>query len=329
MPWKERCRVEERLAFASEYARGHQTMASLCRKYGISRKTGYKWAARYLLEGVRGLEDRTSRPRSNARAVSDEIADYFIEMRRRRKWGPKKLKAVAEELNPDMTFPSASTIGELLKRHGLTDSRKYRRRTPPDTEPFRECKAPNSTWCADFKGDFQVRGRRCYPLTVMDAFSRYLIVCVGLRNTSFEAARPVFERAFEEFGLPRAIRTDNGSPFASRGAGGLSKLSAWWVKLGIRHERIAPGRPEQNGRHERMHRTLKQATASPPQASLTRQQLAFDRFRHITTRSGLMKRSGRSHRLASTRDRTCAMRRAAKTCHTRTAMNSGEFSVAA
>lgn len=274
--------MEEREAFAREYARGDETMAELCRRYGISRKTGYKWAGRYLREGPAGMGDRSSRPRSNSRAVGDGMVEFLLSVRRRYPtWGPKKIRAKAIEFNPDIVFPAASTIGEILKRHGLTQPRKYRRRAPPQSAPFAPYQEPNAVWCADFKGHFAVRRRPCHPLTVMDGFSRFLLRCDALKDTSCEKARPMFERAFREYGLPRVIRTDNGTPFATRAAGGLSALSAWWVKLGIRPERIEPGHPEQNGRHERMHKTLKQEAASPPQPSFARQQTAFDRFRFI------------------------------------------------
>jgi transposase InsO family protein len=176
-------------------------------------------------------------------------------------------------------MPAASTIGDILKRHGLIKQRRRRVHTPPYTKPFAQCSAPNSVWCVDFKGHFKTQdGVRCYPLTIMDAYSRFLIRCEGVLDPDTENVRPIFESAFREFGMPAAVRSDNGPPFASSGAGGLTALSVWWLKLGIAHERIAPGKPQQNGRHERMHRTLKQETATPPHANLRSQQRAFDRF---------------------------------------------------
>jgi len=195
-------------------------------------------------------------------------------------WGPRKLKAWLEQRRPDYLFPAASTIGELLKRNGLVRKRRKRQKTPPHTAPFAACGRPNDTWCVDFKGNFRVGdGSRCFPLTIMDAHSRFLLRCEGLEAANYKAVRPVFESAFEEFGLPDVIRSDNGSPFATKGAGGLSELSAWWVRLGIRPERIEPGKPQQNGRHERMHLTLKKETALPPRASMLAQQRRFDAFR--------------------------------------------------
>jgi len=282
MPWNEVSVFDERIEFAREYACGLETMAELCRRYGINRKTGYKWAGRFLLEGARGMADRSSRPKSNSRAVDDEVVEFLLSVRRVHKsWGPKKIRAKAMEWYPDVAFPAASTIGEVLKRHGITKPRRRRNGAPPRTQPFSEYTAPNSVWCADYKGQFRVRGKYCYPLTIMDGFSRYLLRCDALIATTFELAKPMFQAAFREYGIPAVIRTDNGAPFASRAAGGLGRLSVWWIKLGIRPERIEPGKPQQNGRHERMHRTLKQEAASPPEPSFTRQQRAFDRFRGI------------------------------------------------
>jgi transposase InsO family protein len=194
-------------------------------------------------------------------------------------WGPRKLRAYLQRDTPKIVWPAASSIGDLLRREGLAHPRRKRKRTPPYTQPLQHAAAPNQVWCADFKGWFLTQdGARCDPLTITDAYSRYLIRCCGVKKTDGEHAWAVFEAAFREFGLPESIRTDNGSPFASRAPGGLSQLSMLWLRLGIRHERIEPGKPQQNGRHERMHQTLKHETASPPERNLRRQQMAFLRF---------------------------------------------------
>jgi putative transposase len=178
-----------------------------------------------------------------------------------------------------LKLPVANSVNAIFEKYGLARARQSRRRTPPFTEPFADIDAPNRVWCVDFKGDFKTGdGRRCYPLTITDGFSRMLLCCTALHSTKTKRVQPIFDAVFRKYGLPDRIRTDNGTPFASRGAGGLSRLSIWWIKLGIRHERIEPAHPEQNGRHERMHRTLKQETQRPPSASLRAQQARFNRF---------------------------------------------------
>ena len=195
-------------------------------------------------------------------------------------WGAVTLLEWFGRRHPKVALPAASTVAELLKREGLVKPRVRTRRTPPYTQPFAHAGAPNAVWSADFKGHFRTGDRLyCYPLTVSDGFSRYLLACRGLLHPTHEAVRPWFERLFREYGLPLAIRTDNGVPFASRALAGLSRLSAWWLRLGITPERIEPGCPQQNGRHERMHRTLKRGSCTPPRASLAAQQRAFDRFK--------------------------------------------------
>lgn len=278
MPWKEKTVVEQRKQFIAHYQRGEDTVAELARRFGVSRKTAYKWIGRYV-EGL-DLEDRSRRPHTNPRAIPPQLVDALVDARKRRpRWGAKKLRAFLAQRNPNVPLPSVSAMAAVFKRHGLVRPRRKRRRVPPSSTPFGHVAAPNDLWCIDFKGDFDVGGRRCYPLTVTDAYSRYLIACVGLRRTDENSVRRVLEQVFLEFGLPRAIRSDNGAPFASRGIGGFSKLSVWWLRLGIRHERIEPGKPQQNGRHERMHLTLKQMTAMPPENTMRAQQRAFDVFR--------------------------------------------------
>jgi len=256
-------------------------MSSLCRDHGISRETGYKWLRRFEALGAAGLSDRSRRPHRSGLARAEEVVSAALALKRAYPlYGPKKLRAKLEGLHPDWAVPAASTIGEWLKQQGLVEPRRLRRRCPPYTEPFAAVRAPNDVWSTDFKGHFRTGdGRRCDPLTVKDAYSRYLLSCKAVAAPDHEHVQPRFERLFREFGLPLAIRSDNGPPFATIGAGGLSKLAVWWLKLGIKPERIEPGKPEQNGRHERMHETLKQAVADPPARSWHAQQAALERFR--------------------------------------------------
>ncbi|MFH2057217.1 MAG: IS481 family transposase [bacterium] len=272
--------MDERLRFVGECMRGERSMSALCMEFGISRKTGYRLLHRYRLEGLLGLFDRSRSPHCHPQAVSDDLVEAILGLRERHpRWGPRKLRAWLDRNRPRTSWPSASTIGRILLSHGKTAGRGRRRRTPPYSQPFRTCLEPNAVWCADFKGWFRTAdGARCQPLTVSDAHSRFLLVCRALPATTQGSVRPVMEAAFREYGLPWAIRTDNGAPFASTALGGLSRLAVWWIKLGIMPERIDPGCPEQNGRHERLHRTLKEETASPPRPSLSQQQLTFDRF---------------------------------------------------
>lgn len=281
MPWKETSVVEERIRFIMELERGDISKAALCRRFGISRPTGDKWIRRYEIARLQGLSDEPRTPRRHPNETPEELAELIVVLRRRYpNWGPKKLHVLLERRYPQMAWPACSTIGEVLRRAGLTVGRKHRRHTPPHTQPFAACDRPNAVWCADFKGWFRTGdGARCDPLTISDAHSRYLLRLQGMRDTKEGPVRCLFEATFREYGLPWAIRTDNGTPFASHGIGGLSRLSVWWLKLGIEPERIEPGKPQQNGRHERMHLTLKQETTSPAARDLRRQQLVFDAFR--------------------------------------------------
>jgi transposase InsO family protein len=255
-------------------------MAALCREFGISRKTGYKLVSRFIESGLDGLRDRSRAPYHHPNAVAADVEQAVVVARRQHPtWGPRKLRAWLSRHEPDVRWPSASTIGEILNRHGLTVPRRRCRKTRFYDQPFVGCDYPNAVWSADFKGWFTTGdGVRCDPLTITDNYSRYLLRCQAVRTTSFDAIQPVFEAAFREYGLPIAIRTDNGPPFATTTVGGLSKLSIWWLKLGIIPERIEPGKPAQNGRHERMHRVLKQETANPPKQTWPAQQRAFDHF---------------------------------------------------
>jgi len=280
MSWKETCAMDERVMFIGECLRGEAPMSALCERYGISRKTGYKWLGRYRAEPESGLLDRSRAPLRPACGMGEEVAMAILRLRRRRPyWGPRKLRRVLAEQNPGWAWPAASSIGDLLRREGLSMGRRRRGALSPASRPFLDVAEANDVWSADFKGWFRTGdGERCDPLTISDNHSRYLLTCRIVRPTG-EGVRPSFVRAFREHGLPRAIRSDNGPPFASQGAGGLSKLAVEWLKLGIRLERIEPGQPQQNGRHERMHRTLKAETSRPPAPSPEAQQRRFDRFR--------------------------------------------------
>ena len=280
MPWKETCAMDQKIQMIGDWLSDEHTITELSEVYGVSRKTIYKWIGRYEAEGPPGLEERSRVPVSHPNAIPLKIAREIVAVKLRyKKWGPKKVLAWLGEQYPGERWPAASTAGEILKREGLVKTRRKKRRTPPYTEPFTGCHRPNEVWSADFKGQFRTGDEElCYPLTITDNFSRYLLFCRGLEHPTFEETRPCFERVFQEYGLPEAIRTDNGAPFASVGLGGLSRLSVWFIKLGIKPERIEPGCPEQNGRHERLHRSLKEATASPPRGNMVEQQGAFDEF---------------------------------------------------
>jgi len=280
MPWKESKPMDEKIRFIGYYLESERSMAALCREFNISRKTGYKLVRRYLEGGVEGLKDLSRAPHYNPHAVSAEIERLVVQARGDHStWGPRKLKAWLARRHPYLKIPSSSTIGELLKRHGLVVPRRRSRRTPPYSEPFIGCDSSNQVWCADFKGWFRTGdGTRCDPFTLTDAYSRYLLRCQAVNRTDYYGVKPLFDAALREFGLPVAIRTDNGPPFVTTTLGGLSRLSIEWIKLGIKPERIEPGKPAQNGRHERMHKTLKAETATPPKSSLRTQQQAFNRF---------------------------------------------------
>jgi transposase InsO family protein len=256
-------------------------MTELCARREISRETGYVWLRRYQELGVAGLVERDRRAHGHPNQTAAEIERRVLELRQAHmRWGARKLKRVLEDQEPGRVWPAASTMGSLLKREGLVVARKKRLKTPPYTEPLAHADGPNRVWCADFKGWFRTGdGERIDPLTLSDAHSRYLLRCQTVEKTDTLRVQALLEAAFREYGLPEAIRTDNGAPFASRGLAGLSRLAVWWMKLGIVPERIEAGHPEQNGRHERMHRTLKEETAMPPQPDRRAQQRALERFR--------------------------------------------------
>jgi len=274
MVWRETCSMEERMRFVDAAVDNDDGFAALCRQFGVSRKTGYKWLARYEAEGVAGLADRSRAPQDHPQAIGASIAEQCLAVRRAHpSWGPVKVKAFLEAKRPRLVWPAASTIGTLFDREGLTVKRKLRRRGPASSAPFAPCAAANEVWCIDFKGWFLTGdGKRCEPLTLSDAHSRYLLRCQALPRTDAEHVWPVLDAAFREYGLPLRLRSDNGPPFASCGAGGLSQLAVKVIKAGVVPERIAPGKPQQNGRLERLHLTLLRDAAQPPAPTL-RQQL--------------------------------------------------------
>ncbi len=282
MPFKETCVLDETIRFVATYLEGEETMAALCRAFGISRQWGHELARRYRAEGVAGLAPRSRAPHRPGRTMAAEIADAIIALRSKHpSWGPKKLRAVLARQAPATAWPANSSMGDLLRREGLIPSRRRRRVPMPLSQPFAPVHQPNDLWGIDFKGWFRTGdGARCDPLTLSDADSRYLLVCQTVAPTT-AGVDPVTDAAFREYGLPFALRSDNGPPFASSGAGGLTRLSVKWIKLGIRLERIDPGSPQQNGRHERMHGTLKAETARPPAETLAAQQRSFERFRTV------------------------------------------------
>ena len=279
MPWNECNRMDERLRFVARLLEGEK-MAAVCRDFGISRKTGYKIFNRYKDFGLHGLEDRARRPYRHANKLPFQVERAILRMKEEHPtWGAPKIREKLIKAYPGIKPPAASTVHAVLDRHGLVKRRKRRRYKAEGTE-LSDALSPNELWCADYKGQFQLGNRRyCYPLTITDYRSRYLLACEGLESVRETGAFPVFERAFKEFGLPSAIRTDNGVPFASAQAlFGLSKLAVWWLRLGIAIERIKPGHPQQNGRHERMHLTLKKEATKPPSYNFLQQQSRFDQF---------------------------------------------------
>lgn len=282
MSWKETCAMKERMQFVLDAQSGRYSMSALCRRYGISRPCGYKWLERFVQEGLDGLKEKSRAPHTCPHRLDDELESLLVLLRRQNPdWGPRKLVLEFAKTHPDVVVPAPSTVGDMFKRRGISVPRKKRCRATPSAQPFESCDAPNKVWCADFKGWFRtLDGTRCDPFTMTDAYSRYLIRCQICEHTGYDTVRDIMEAAFREFGLPEAIRTDNGAPFASVGLGGLSQLSVWLLRLRIHPERIRPGNPQENGRHERFHRTLKAATLNPPARTRNAQQKVFDDFRH-------------------------------------------------
>ncbi len=279
MPWKVCRPMDERLKFVARLLDGEK-MAGLCREFGISRKTGYKILGRYHDSGLEALTDRSRRPYRQANQLAFQIETLIVRLKQEKPaWGAPKIRERLRRLYPDVHTPAISTVHAVLDRHGLVKRRKPRRHRGEGTI-LSHAVEPNELWCADYKGEFMLADRRyCYPLTVTDFASRYLFACEALSTTKEAFAFTAFERVFKEFGLPKAIRTDNGVPFASPNAlFNLSKLSVWWLRLGIEIERIKPGCPQQNGRHERMHLTLKLETTKPAGQNFLQQQARFDDF---------------------------------------------------
>jgi transposase InsO family protein len=274
--------MHQKTQFIADYLRQCLSMSELCELYGVSRKTGYKFVDRYLKLGPAGLEERSRKPGSSPNQTPERVIQALVEARQHHpSWGAKKLLRILEKRHPRLSFPARSTVCDILSRHGLVPKKRQRRHIGHPGKPSSSILAPNDGWSADFKGHFKTGdGLYCYPLTVTDGFSRYLLGCQGLTSTSVAESKPVFTRLFREYGLPRRIRTDNGVPFATNTLARLSQLSAWWVRLGVLPELIEPGKPQQNGRHERMHRTLKAETTRPAANSCRGQQRKFDRFRH-------------------------------------------------
>jgi transposase InsO family protein len=281
MPWHGVLPVELRLEFARAYASGLYAMTDLCEQYDISRKTGYKWVARYEADGRAGLADQSRRPHQSPRATAPDIVARLCEARRRHPtWSARKLIAVLRHHDPAADWPARSTGCGLLKAHGLVRAQRRRDRSRAAAVPLPPITRPNEVWTTDFKGEFRTGdGVYCYPLTLRDGFSRYVLRCDALVTKRGEVVRERFERAFAEYGLPDRIRSDNGGPFAATGLTRLSYLSVWWIRLGIQPERIALGHPEQNGSHEQFHRVLKAETTRPPAPHCTAQQQRFRRFR--------------------------------------------------
>jgi putative transposase len=281
MGWRAMDCEDLRLGFVLEHLRGDGPFSELCERFGISRKTGYKWVGRHAVEGVAGLADRSRAPHAHGRATEPEIVAALVDLKQAHpSWGPRKLVARLAALEPAVRWPSHSTASLLLGRAGLVQARRARRRAVA-TLALTEPDAPNRVWAADHKGWFALGDRsRCEPVTITDLASRYLLALEATGTTRQAEARPVFERAFAAYGLPAVLRTDNGAPFASAGPTGLTRLSAWWIRLGIRPERIMPGKPQQNGRHERFHATLGEAVR-PASASRAAQQARFEAFRRV------------------------------------------------
>lgn len=282
MSWSETCPMKERIKFIMAYESNILPFSDLCKDFQISRKTGYKWIKRYIAEGFMGLENQSRAPLSHPNQLSEEVESLILQAKKARShWGPKKIIDWLTQEHSHIEWPARSTASDLLKRHGLVQPRKKRIRTPAYTQPFELCTAPNDVWSIDYKGNFILGdGQSCYPLTLTDNYSRFLLACDAFPSISGQDVRKTLIRLFREYGLPKAIKSDNGSPFATRSLAGLSRLSVWWIKLGIIPERIKPGAPQENGRHERMHLTMKQEVAMPPKETMVLQQRALDAFQN-------------------------------------------------
>jgi transposase InsO family protein len=282
MPWKVINHMELKNQLVTDHLKEHFSITDLSQKYGISRPTVYKWLERYEQLGIEGLKEQSRAPNHCPHRTSEEIINLVIQEKlQNRKRGPRKVRAQLKRRYPEIHFPATSTLAYWLKKEGLVEPRKKRKHVPPYTQPFCECHAPNNVWSIDYKGQFYMKNNRvCYPLTVSDNFSRYLLGCKALAGPRYCPTRSCLEAIFRKYGLPDAIRSDNGTPFAGQCVGGLSRLSIWFIQLGIIPERIQKGCPQENGRHERMHRTLKSDALDPIARNLKEQQKEFDIFRH-------------------------------------------------
>ena len=280
MSWKESCVMSERVKFILACQEDVESFSQTCLRFGISRRVGYKWVNRFKEAGFEGLKERSRAPINSHNKISEELSSMILEARcNHMTWGPRKIIAWLQQEHPEYNWPASSTAGELLKKNGLVSPRKKRKRVQSYTKPFGEISEPNDSWSIDYKGQFRLQsGLLCYPLTLSDNFSRFVLACDGFHKISGHRVMNVLTSVFREYGLPKVIRSDNGSPFASTGLGSLTFLNVWLMKLGIVHERIRPGHPEENGRHERMHRTLKAETAKPPKSNMVKQRVAFKAF---------------------------------------------------
>ena len=280
MPWKECHKMDERVRFVSRHLEG-ESISELCREFGISRVTGHKLVDRYKQHGIEALSDRSRRPYRMANQLPFQVESLIIQIKKEfPNWGAPKIRERMLTRFPDIKTPAKSTVHAVLDRNGLVKHKRANARPKAQGTLLLGAQEPNELWCTDYKGEFMLADRRyCYPLTVTDYHSRFLLCCEGLQSTKEVTALSVFEHLFREYGLPKRIRSDNGVPFASAHAlHGLSRLAVWWLRLGIEIERIKPGNPQQNGRHERMHRVLKQATARPPASNMLQQQDKFESF---------------------------------------------------
>lgn len=282
MPWKVINQMDLKIQFVADLNKERFSITDLSQKYGISRPTVYKWLERYKQLGIEGLKEQSRSPKSSPHRTPKKILDLVIQEKlKNRKRGPRKIRAQLKRRYPEIHFPAISTLAYWLKKEGLVEQRKKRLKVPPYTKPFSGCRAPNDVWSIDYKGQFYMKNSRvCYPLTISDNFSRFILGCKALEGPRYNSTRCYIESIFREYGLPDAIRNDNGTPFAGKCVGGLSRLSVWFIQLGIIPERIEKGCPQQNGRHERMHRSLKNDILDEAAKNHKEQQNIFDVYRH-------------------------------------------------
>jgi transposase InsO family protein len=282
MPWKIISAMDQKIQLIADWQSKNLSLTDLSQKYGISRPTVYKLIERYEQCGIEGLKEQSRAPKTCPHRTPEKVINLVVQEKlKNRKRGPRKIRAQLKRQHPNLELPAISTISYWLKKEGLVEKRKKRLRVPPYTQPFCECKAPNDVWSIDYKGQFYMKNSHvCYPLTISDNLSRFLLGCKALEGPRYIPTRRYIESVFHEYGLPDAIRSDNGMPFAGKGIGGLSRLSIWFIQLGIVPERIKKGCPQQNGRHERMHRTLKSDILDSIARNLKEQQKAFDIFQY-------------------------------------------------